>query len=197
MDGSRRLTRRLGSFVDVVEGPTRRCWRRPGRAGAVCGWRRSRGAWTGSSPARCSEHQTDPVATLRGWRRLVDYETGRLHVECPRLSACTAASHFFQRPHLVNFTTRTLRLALLVAGFDNVRTGLNGFVLWATAEHGQPMTIDAALAEVGPPDDVAALIAAHEESRKAGTRARACTTTYRRRCGRRWTTSTRLRTGRS
>lgn len=164
------LTRR-GLLVDVVEADP-----------AMLEKARSRGCsvWLEEKPWRVDwllscqvlEHQTDPVATLRGWRRLVDYETGRLHVEVPTLERMYGgASHFFQRPHLVNFTTRTLRLALLVAGFDNVRTGLNGSVLWATAEHGQPMTIDAALAEVGPPDDVAALIAAHEESRKLEPRA--------------------------
>lgn len=119
------------------------------------------------------EHQTDPVATLCEWRSMLA-EDGVVHVQVPTIEAMYGgAAHFFQRPHVVNFTTRTLYLALRMAGFGGVRTGIDGSVLWATAAQAPAITADEALAQCPyPPDDVPALIARHEATRgvrSAGT----------------------------
>ena len=112
------------------------------------------------------EHQTDPVATLREWRSMLA-EDGMVHVQVPTLeSMYGGAEYFFQRPHVVNFTARTLYLTMRVAGLAVSRIGIAGSVLWATATRDEPMSSDDALARCPyPPDDVPALIASHEATR--------------------------------
>lgn len=110
------------------------------------------------------EHQTDPVATLREWRRYLAPH-GRIHVQVPTLERMYGgASHFFQRPHVVNFTERTLRIALRLAGFDGITSGIGGQVLAATATLDEACAYDE-IESLGPIDDVPALIAAHEQQR--------------------------------
>ena len=114
------------------------------------------------------EHTPDPVGTLRSWRSLLR-DGGLVHIQVPTLEAMYGgASHFFQKPHVVNFTMRTLVLTLLRAGFSPHRVGISGNVLYATAEMADEdaLTYEQALALTGwtddERDDVAGLIAAHE-----------------------------------
>jgi SAM-dependent methyltransferase len=108
------------------------------------------------------EHQPDPVATLREWRSYLA-SNGRIHVQVPTLEAMYGgAAHWFQYPHVVSFTERTLRIALRMAGFDGIRSGIGDHVLFATATLAEPVTYEVAASEIGPPDDVIALIARHE-----------------------------------
>jgi hypothetical protein len=110
------------------------------------------------------EHQPDPIAALRGWGAYLA-PGGVLHVQVPTLERMyRGAAYFFQKPHVVNFTSRTLTLAFLLAGFERPSVSIGGAVLSATARVGTALSLDEALALVGPPDDVPAMIAAHERS---------------------------------
>lgn len=118
------------------------------------------------------EHMPDPAATLGEWRDLLA-DHGRIHVQVPTIERMYGgAQHFFQWPHVVNFTTRTLLLSLLRAGFQPTACGINGSVLYATATKAErPLSYeeaDALLAN-STRDDVPALIAAHEASRPKPT----------------------------
>ena len=107
------------------------------------------------------EHQPDPLATLRGWRSLLK-DGGRLHVQVPTIERMYGGPrHFFQWPHVVNFTTRTLGIALIMAGFREVRVGISGQVLCASAvrAYDDGPDYDTAASEAPPVDDVVALIA--------------------------------------
>jgi SAM-dependent methyltransferase len=113
------------------------------------------------------EHSPDPVGELRLWRNSLR-SGGKLHVQVPTLERMYGgASYFFQRPHVVNFTARTLAAALRIAGFDIVEVGISDSVLYATATAGEPKTYDEIAATLGPIDDVAALIARHEAQQAA------------------------------
>lgn len=128
------------------------------------------------------EHMTDPIATLTEWRAMLK-PGGLLHVQVPTLEAMYGgAAHFFQRPHLVQFTRRTLLLTLYRAGFRPGPMGISGSVLWCTAiAADECLSYEAAVEALGslvafyeqrgaiagglPQDDVPALIAAHEATR--------------------------------
>lgn len=128
------------------------------------------------------EHVTDPIATLTEWRAMLK-PGGLLHVQVPTLEAMYGgASHFFQRPHLVNFTRRTLLLTLMRAGFRPGSIGISGCVLYCTAFAADAcLSYEQAVEHLGelvkvyervgmtkgglPVDDVPALIAAHEANR--------------------------------
>lgn len=120
------------------------------------------------------EHQPDPVATLKEWSGYVA-PGGLLHVQVPTLERMYGgASYFFQRPHVVNFTKRTLALAMGMAGLSVVDAGIDGTVLYMTGRvrPDGPMTYDDARDLVGAlgmgvRDDVPALIAEHEQEWQA------------------------------
>lgn len=132
------------------------------------------------------EHVTDPIATLTEWRAMLK-PGGLLHVQVPTLEAMYGgASHFFQRPHLVQFTRRTLLLTLMRAGFRPGPIGISGSVLYCTAFAADAcLSYEQAVEHIGelvkhyervgmtkgslPVDDVPALIAAHEASRPKPT----------------------------
>lgn len=107
------------------------------------------------------EHCPDPIATLREWSGYCR-DGGRVHVQVPTLERIYGGpSYFFQKPHVVNFTRRTLTATMLRAGLTDVRTGIMGSVLWATGTvGGEPLSYDEIEAQLGPVDDVPALIAA-------------------------------------
>ena|GEM_PF-3240042 len=129
------------------------------------------------------EHVTDPIAALTEWRAMLK-PGGLLHVQVPTLEAMYGgAQHFFQRPHLVQFTRRTLLLTLMRAGFRPGPVGISGNVLWCTAlASDECMSYQDAVAHLAmlaaeyervgmvkgglPLDDVPALIATHEAQRK-------------------------------
>lgn len=115
------------------------------------------------------EHCRDPLATLVQWRSLLA-DGGRVHVQVPTIERMYGgAEHFFQWPHVVNFTSRTLWLMLLRAGFRPVVVGCSQTSLVATAiKAHEPCGYEESLAMFGdrlPVDDVPALIAAHEVGR--------------------------------
>ena len=126
----------------------------------------SRGAYDVVYALQVIEHQADPVASLREWRGMLA-PGGRVHVQLPTLERMYGgASHFFQRPHVANFTRLTLGIALRMAGLRPTVISVSGCVMYATAERAEPMTFAEASAYSGPVDDVPALLAAHEAERR-------------------------------
>lgn len=92
------------------------------------------------------EHLADPIADLHRWARIAT----RLHVELPSVESMYGGPrHFFQWPHVVNYSPRTLMLLLARAGWDVTECGMvaTTHVLFATATRGEPKTYDEA--EVG------------------------------------------------
>lgn len=116
------------------------------------------------------EHDVDPLALLGSWRERLT-PTGMLHVQVPTLERMYGgSSYFFQRPHLVQFTERTLVLALIRAGFAPREVGISGAVLYATAAVAErPLSFEEAesIVERAYPErpNVAGLIAAHNAAR--------------------------------
>jgi SAM-dependent methyltransferase len=119
------------------------------------------------------EHFRDPLASLARMRRLLR-PGSKLWIEVPNTdSPYGGLSHYFQWPHLFNFTAHTLSLLLIRAGFDDVHIHDGGHVLLAYGTSGDtaPRSWPDALAhfrkttgaDVPPGADVAARLAAYEE----------------------------------
>lgn len=108
------------------------------------------------------EHAPDPVMQLAEWRSYLQ-STGSVHVQVPTMERMYGGpSYFFQQPHVVNFTPRTLLLSLLLAGLRPTNMGTDGTVLWATARVVEPLSLlmaESHVLQLFPfPDDVPALI---------------------------------------
>lgn len=109
------------------------------------------------------EHSPDPLSALRLWRSWLR-DDGVLHVQVPTLERMYGGpGYFFQKPHVLNFTSRTLLLALLLSGLRPLKLGLDGTVLHATARRMEPISLSGAeLTADGVfpdgPDDVPVLI---------------------------------------
>lgn len=98
------------------------------------------------------EHFRSPLEALAQMRSLL-VPGGRLWLEVPNAERPYGDldTHYWQRPHLYNFTPHTLALTLLRAGLDDVRIYEDGHVLYALATHGdrEPVSYDAAAARHG------------------------------------------------
>jgi SAM-dependent methyltransferase len=119
------------------------------------------------------EHFADPLAALAQMRSLLRVG-GRVWIEVPNTdSPYGGLSHYFQAPHLFNFTAHTLSLLLIRAGLDDVHIHDGGHILlaYATSGESEPRSWPDALAhfhkttgaDVPPGADVAARLAAYEE----------------------------------
>jgi 2-polyprenyl-3-methyl-5-hydroxy-6-metoxy-1,4-benzoquinol methylase len=76
------------------------------------------------------EHFADPIAGLRD--NVVRYAKvgGIVHVEVPTVERpYVSLSHFFQKPHVVNYSSDTLGEAMVLAGLTDVRVWIEGSVL--------------------------------------------------------------------
>ena len=119
------------------------------------------------------EHFADPLAALAQMRSLLRVG-GRVWIEVPNLdSPYGGLSHYFQWPHLYDFTAHTLSLLLIRAGFDDVHSHDGGHVLlaYATSGESEPRSWPDALArfrqttgaDVPTGADVAARLEAYRE----------------------------------
>lgn len=98
------------------------------------------------------EHFRSPLEALAQMRSLL-MPGGRLWLEVPNAERPygNLDTHYWQRPHLFNFTPHTLALTLLRAGLDDVRIYEDGHVLYALATHSdrEPVSYDVAAARHG------------------------------------------------
>lgn len=77
------------------------------------------------------EHFADPVERLSSWVQRVR-DGGSVYVEVPNVDRPYGGlAHFFQYPHVVNFSHATLAVALLMAGCESVQTAEAASVLCA------------------------------------------------------------------
>ena len=86
-----------------------------------------------------AEHFADPIGGLASIiQRAIP--GGLVFVEVPCVERpYVSLSHFFQKPHVVNYSAHTLAAALRCAGLDDVHTAIDGNVLmgWGVAGNGE------------------------------------------------------------
>ena len=153
--GDGRMAARLGA--DVVEADAAMLAQALARPGVKAA---DAGPYTLLIACQVLEHQPDPIATLREWRAMLG-PGGRAHLQVPSLERMYGgSSYFFQRPHLVAFTRRTLVASLLAAGFRVDAMGFDHAVLHCTATVGEPLPYDSQ--DTPGIDDVAGMIARHD-----------------------------------
>lgn len=114
------------------------------------------------------EHFREPLVALAQMRLLLR-PGGRVWLEVPNTwqPYNDLDRHFWQRPHLYNFTAHTLMMLMIRAGFSDVNVIEQGHVLlcYATSGDAQPCGYDEAHARVttawGQPPPTAEQVAAH------------------------------------
>lgn len=114
------------------------------------------------------EHFREPLVAL-SQMRLMLRPGGRVWLEVPNTwqPYNDLDAHYWQRPHLYNFTAHTLMLTMLRAGFSDVNVAEHGHVLlcYATSGDAQSCGYDEAHARVtaawGQPPPTAEQVAAH------------------------------------
>lgn len=88
------------------------------------------------------EHFADPVQGIA--ENLVRHVVpgGLVYVEVPCVEEpYQSLSHFFQRPHVVTYDSRTLAAALMLAGLERVATQIHGHVLCGFGVRRDPPTL--------------------------------------------------------
>jgi SAM-dependent methyltransferase len=118
------------------------------------------------------EHFRDPLGALVHMRAILA-KGGRCWAEVPNTSQpYNGLGHYFQWPHMFNFTAETLSLLFIRAGFEDVHVHEHGHMLFIYGTNGDraPLSYDEAASifrqrghDVPPGADVAARLAAYEE----------------------------------
>lgn len=124
------------------------------------------------------EHFRLPLYALKRMRRHLR-PGGRVWLEVPNVERPYGSlNHFFQRPHLYNFSADTLAALLVRAGFDDINVTESNTVLTAYATHGtrEACSYDEAIMRMGvaPPagTEVAAKLAEYTRQRETSPGAR-------------------------
>lgn len=124
------------------------------------------------------EHFREPLRALRTMRLFME-PGAKLWLEVPNVERPYGSlNHFFQRPHLYNFSADTLAALLVRAGFDDIHVTESNTVLTAYATHGgrEACSYDEAIMRMGvaPPNgtEVAAMLAEYTRQRETSPGAR-------------------------
>jgi SAM-dependent methyltransferase len=118
------------------------------------------------------EHFRDPLGALAHMRAILA-KGGKCWAEVPNTDRpYNGLSHYFQWPHLFNFTAETLSLLFIRAGFEDVHVHEHGHMLFIYGTNGgrAPVSYDEAVGifrqrghDVPTGAEVAARLAAYEE----------------------------------
>jgi 2-polyprenyl-3-methyl-5-hydroxy-6-metoxy-1,4-benzoquinol methylase len=117
------------------------------------------------------EHFREPIKALSQMRSRLKFG-GRIWVEVPNVEEPYGDldTHYWQFPHLYNFSAATLRASMLRAGFDDVRVAVSGHVLHAVAvnrgsEELPFERLPNGNSEMPDGNDVAAMLQSYRETR--------------------------------